>query len=385
MGRGKRIQARPLRLTDLWKGRRTPSSSLPLSADSENYVASLIHDSSSNTQVSSSSSSTVGQPAFNVMQGSSDGVFPSSFPSAPLENNNLRQPTPALVLPDLSVLVPSLSCHHDTPPATSAPPSRPSQGRDTGLSTSPAVTPTPHTNTRAPTNVNLHLGVRSPFVGAQEKTVGIQPESTLSGPILPVPPFQPPTDNSYAHHLPDPSPVRPVTTLTGAAAGPRTYPTGHGTADPRPLQPPPVAPLTVMACADTTPTSPPRGRQGTSRGLPPPAPDPSFHLASPLPAPDSPLPTALPCSRKRPLTLHDYWCPDRPTATRSGPHPPCRCPPSTPGGRRHHGELRDGDWDRPRKTSRAAHSVSEDHSRAPPVPAALSPLTSPLRPTPNTP
>ena len=69
MGRGKRIQARPLRLTDLWKGRRTPSSSLPLSADSENYVASLIHNSSSNTQVSSSSSSTVGQPAFNVMQG----------------------------------------------------------------------------------------------------------------------------------------------------------------------------------------------------------------------------------------------------------------------------------------------------------------------------
>ena len=386
MGRGKRTIARSLRLTDLWKGRRTSSLCLPLPADATDNVASLLQDSSSNNY-SSSSSSTVGQPAFNVMQGSSEGSFPSSFPPALLENNNLRQYAPALALPDLSVRGSALSCHHYDPPAPSAPPPRPTPGSDTGLSTtSPTVTPTSRTTASAVTIGNPYQGVRSLFAGAQETISGIQPELPPRAPPHSEPSPYASLDNPDANHLPDSPPVRPVT---------RIHPMVHGTAghiDSRPSQPLSVAPLTLLPCSAAPSTSPPRSRQGqradspppwTPRVPTPPDPDPPSHLASPRPAPDPPHPVAASYSRKRPLTLHDDWCPDRLTSTPFGPQPPCRCPPTSPGGRRHHGASRDGD--RPRKTSRAARPASPEHYRAPLGPSAPFSPTPPPRSPPASP
>ena len=400
MGRGKRFTVRSLRLPDLWKGRRTSFPSLPPSADSDHSLASLIHDSSSNNYVSSSSSSsTVGQPAFNVTQGSSDGFIPTSFPSALHANNNLRQQAPALAPPDLKVMVPPLFCRHSQPFALSTPNPPPTPGSATRPSIPIATITTQHP-TSATTSGHPYQGVTPSVISPQETIVRIAPEPPPSDPTFSAPSNYAVSDSHTANLLPDPLPARPWAPTAEDVSGPHTNLTVPGTPDwgaaspaprhvvqaaSRTLEPSSVVLRTPVLGPDTPPISPPRGRQGRASDSPhqrilrgPPSPAPSLPPVVQQLAPALP-PRMLPSHRKRSLTLHDYWCPDRPTPTRPGPSHLCSCPPASPGDRRHSdGPL---DADRPRKTARASRPASPDPTRAllgPPAPLPPSHQPTPL-------
>ena len=91
-----------------------------------------------------------------------------------------------------------------------------------------------------------------------------------------------------------------------------------------------------------------------------------------------------PASRKRPLTLHDFWCPDRPPKTRTRPPPTCHCPAVDPySGRRRSREQPEGD--RPSKIPRPSVPTptpnhGSPHLSPPPHPRVSAPPPSPLSP-----
>ena len=319
MGRGKRTIVRSLRLPDLWKGRRTSPFNL-LSSTLETSVDSLVQLNSSSNSICSSSS--VGQPAFNVEHGSSDGVTPSSFPSALHDNDNLRQHSPAFPSPDLTVMVPSSPCRHTTPTAILAPPPRPTPRTYTGPLT-PTALPTTH-STNATINVHFLQGVQHPPTSARGPLVGILPEPVLLTPTyMPTHPheFQ---NLSTARHSPDAQRPHsdPLDHGTTAGGGADSHHSSHEERiDTRPAQPPSV----LDSPSQRTPSSHPSSELST--------------LRTPLPlAPETLHSVPSPGRRKRSFTLHDYWC----------PLPPCRCPPASPGGLRHGGALHDGDRDNAR-------------------------------------
>ena len=143
---------------------------------------------------------------------------------------------------------------------------------------------------------------------------------------------------------------------------------------------------TATTCNITLSPSLPRSQQGPGPDNSPPR---SSHDAPRRPVPpqqtvgSSPSWMALPTCRKRPLTLHDYWCPDRPPKTRACPHPQCDCPleSSIDGQRRH---SYDPIGDRPRMTPQASPRVASHHDKASSrtpnphlLPAPHSPPTSP--------
>ena len=71
--------------------------------------------------------------------------------------------------------------------------------------------------------------------------------------------------------------------------------------------------------------------------------------------------------RKRPLTLHDFWCPDRPSKTRTRRPPICHCPAEELNpGRRRPREQPEGD--RPSNTPVTIYSEPRPQQRFPPPP-----------------
>ena len=184
-----------------------------------------------------------------------------------------------------------------------------------------------------------------------------------------------------------PALVLPTSSMPNHPAGPPD-PLPHGKVEhtgSRTLQRQTRVSPTATTCNITLSPSLPRSQQGRGPDISPPrsSHDEPLRPVTPQKTVGSPPLWALPIRRKRTLTLHDYWCPDRPPKTSACPHPQCDCPleSSIDGQRR---QSYDPIGDRPRMTPQALPHVAPCHDRASPrtpnprpLPAPHSPPTSP--------